>query len=149
MERKTIFYIVGAVAVIGIGYYLWNKNKKAGEEKTEGEEKEEAEVVKEETDANAKSKIAIKKPIDAIKDAVKSVQSNVKKLTAQELESKLQSTCGKKPLLKKNKIKWEQCRTDYTNKLRSQGLISFDGTSESIVDNGFYSSFDNTLDLDL
>ena len=26
-------YIVGGVAVIGIGYYLWNKNKKSTEEK--------------------------------------------------------------------------------------------------------------------
>ena len=33
MNKKTIMYIVGGVAVIGIGYYLWNKNKKSTEEK--------------------------------------------------------------------------------------------------------------------
>ena len=27
MEKKTIYYIIGGVAVLGIGYYFWNKSK--------------------------------------------------------------------------------------------------------------------------
>jgi hypothetical protein len=70
-------------------------------------------------------------------------------LTSAELDSKLQSGCGKKPLLKKNKRKYEECRENLKSKLRSEGYISFSGEEESIVPNTFYSSFDSNLDLDL
>jgi len=33
MNKKTIYYIIGGVAILGIGYYLWNKRKKSTEEK--------------------------------------------------------------------------------------------------------------------
>jgi hypothetical protein len=54
-----------------------------------------------------------------------------KKLTAQELELNLQSGCGKKPsklALKKNKEAYAKCRADLTAKLKSQGLVAFDGS---------------------
>jgi hypothetical protein len=112
MEKKTIYYIVGGIAVLGIGYYLWNKSKKTAEEKEATDDTATKDV---ETDATAN------KPATATTPAPK-------KLTAQELESKLQSGCGKKPKLKKNKVRYDQCRADLTAKLKSQGLVAFDGS---------------------
>lgn len=145
MEKKKIYYIIGAIAIVGIGYYLWNKNKSQVKNTEEDSEDD-----KEETT----SKSSLKKPYvlkGKLKGAVEGVKSeeSVKKLTAQELESKLQSACGKKPRLKKNKRKYEQCRANYTVKLKSQGLVAFDGTYEGVVSDSFYSSFENNWDLDL
>lgn len=131
MEKKTIYYILGGVAVIGIGYYLWNKNKnKASEEK---ESTDATAKTEESTDATADAKTKQLKTEPTIKGGTASASAPApkpapKKLTAQELESKLQSGCGKKPLLKKNKVKYYQCRADLTAKLKSQGLVAFDGS---------------------
>ena len=32
MEKKTIYYIIGGIAILGIGYYFMNKGKKTGSE---------------------------------------------------------------------------------------------------------------------
>ena len=133
MEKKTIYYIVGGIAVLGIGYYLWNKSKKTAEEKEATDDTATKDV---ETDATATDKSATAtatKPATATATATATPNKSAttpapKKLTAQELESKLQSGCGKKPKLKKNKIKYEQCRADLTAKLKSQGLVAFDGS---------------------
>jgi FtsZ-interacting cell division protein ZipA len=133
MEKKTIYYILGGVAVIGIGYYLWNKNKnKSSEEK---ESTDATAKTEESTDATADAKTKELKIEPTIKGGTASAPAPApapkpatKKLTAQELESKLQSGCGKKPLLKKNKIQYNKCRTDLTAKLKSQGLVAFDGS---------------------
>jgi hypothetical protein len=129
MEKKTIYYIVGGIAVLGIGYYLWNKSKKTAEEKEATDDTATKDV---ETDATATDKSATTPatsttPATANKPATATTPAP-KKLTAQELESKLQSGCGKKPLLKKNKIQYNKCRTDLTAKLKSQGLVAFDGS---------------------
>jgi LPXTG-motif cell wall-anchored protein len=150
MEKKTIFYILGGVAILGVGYYLWSKRKKSAEEKEEGEEKDTAETkegAETTTDATNTKKAEAKTPTGtAVKTEPK---KQVKKLSASELESKLQSRCGKKPKLKKNKKKYEQCRNEYKAKLKSEGYIDFTGDSESVVSDGFYSSFDSSLNLDL
>ena len=65
------------------------------------------------------------------------------------MESKLQTACGKKPLLKKNKVKYEQCRENYKNKLKSEGFSFFAGKTESVIAEDFYSSFESNLDLDI
>jgi hypothetical protein len=129
MEKKTIYYIVGGIAVLGIGYYLWNKSKKTTEEKEATDDTATKDV---ETDATATDKSATAStPATATPNksaTTPATKPAPKKLTAQELESKLQSGCGKKPKLKKNKIKYEQCRADLTAKLKSQGLVAFDGS---------------------
>jgi|688.fasta_scaffold08988_17 hypothetical protein len=129
MEKKTIYYIVGGIAVLGIGYYLWNKSKKTAEEKEATDDTATKDV---ETDATATDKSATTPatsttPATANKPATATTPAP-KKLTAQELESKLQSGCGKKPKLKKNKVRYDQCRADLTAKLKSQGLVAFDGS---------------------
>ena len=45
MEKKTIYYIIGGIAILGIGYYFMNKGKKTG-----SESKDNAEEVDSDTD---------------------------------------------------------------------------------------------------
>jgi hypothetical protein len=129
MEKKTIYYIVGGIAVLGIGYYLYNKSKKPATEKEATDDTATKDV---ETDATATDKSATATtPATATPNKSATATATTpapKKLTAQELESKLQSGCGKKPKLKKNKVKYDQCRADLTAKLKSQGLVAFDGS---------------------
>ena len=130
MEKKTIYYIVGGIAVLGIGYYLWNKSKKTATEKeaTDDTTKTDVETDGTATDGTATDKSATT-PVKATTPVTAtSTTPAPKKLTAQELESKLQSGCGKKPKLKKNKALYDKCRADLTAKLKSQGLVAFDGS---------------------
>lgn len=147
MEKKTIYYIIGGVALLGIGYFLWNKSKKSSEEK-------------ESTDDNLKSdeltqnKVAKKSSNKSILNSSTLTTLNpssivVKKLTPQELESKLSSGCGKKPKLKKNKTLWNNCRNDMKDDLKNQGLIAFDGSYSFEGSNDFYSRFDSNFDLNM
>jgi hypothetical protein len=164
MDKKTIYYIIGGVAILGIGYYFMNKGKKTGSESKDDTEKVDSDT----TDKNAtltdgKTKdgksipklknpnlvVATKVPVPV---PVPVTASAPTKLTPQELESKLSSGCGKKPKLKKNKTLWNNCRNDMKDDLKSQGLVAFDGSYSSqndILSEGFYSDFDNGLDLDL
>ena len=158
MDKKTIYYIIGGIAILGIGYYFMNKGKKTGSESKDNAE----EVDSDATDKNATStdgKTKDGKSIPKLKNpnvVVVPVSTPVStpaptKLTPQELESKL-AECGKKPKLKKNKTLWNNCRNDMKDKLKSEGLIAFDGsysTQDNIVGGAFYSNFDNGLDLDL
>ena len=142
MEKKTIYYIVGGIAVLGIGYYLYNKSKKNAEEK---ETTDDTAKTDEETDASVTEKSATT-PATATSTATtpatatsgKSATTTAtttaskpapKKLTAQELEAKLQSGCGKKPRLKKNKKLYDLCRTKLIATLKNKGLVAFDGSS--------------------
>ena len=144
MEKKTIYYIVGGIAVLGIGYYLYNKSKKNAEEK---ETTDDTAKTDEETDASVTEKSATT-PATATSTATKPATATSgksatttatatataskpapKKLTAQELEAKLQSGCGKKPRLKKNKKLYDLCRTKLIATLKNKGLVAFDGSS--------------------
>jgi len=162
MDKKTIYYIIGGVAILGIGYYLMNKNKKTGSESKDDTEKVDSDT----TDKNAtltdgktkdgKSIPKLKNPnlVVATKVPVSAPVSTPAptKLTPQELESQLASACGKKPKLKKNKTLWNNCRNDMKTDLKSQGLVAFDGSyssEDNIVGGAFYSNFENSLDLDL
>ena len=131
MEKKTIYYIVGGIAVLGIGYYLWNKSKKTATEKEATDDTTKTDVATDvATDGTATDKSATT-TATATATATAPVTANKpapKKLTAQELESKLQSGCVKKPKLKKNKALYDKCRADLTAKLKSQGLVAFDGS---------------------
>lgn len=134
MNKKTIMYIVGGVAVIGIGYYLWNKNKKSTEEKPSIDNKN-TKVATDEGATNVATNVATDED-----------KTKIVKLTKDELNSKLESGCGKKPLLKKNKDKYAKCRSDLTAKLKSQGLVAFDG-SYSFVGSDFDQFRDDYIDF--
>ena len=153
MEKKKLYTIIGVLAGAGLVYYFWKKNNSSNT-KSDDEKKEEKDEPKEDAEKVSKIKFAkvdISKDIKRARNSAKDVEDKpkVKQLTAEELESKLQKTCGKKPLLKKNKKKYEQCRENAKAKLRSEGYISFSGQEEGVVPSTFYSSFDSHLDLDL
>jgi hypothetical protein len=123
MEKKTIYYIVGGIAVLGIAYYLYNKSKKPATEKEATDETTKTDVATDvATEDKAITPVTAPTPVTPT-----STTPAPKKLTAQELESKL-AGCGKKPKLKKNQTLWNNCRNDMTAKLKSQGLVAFDGS---------------------
>lgn len=147
MEKKTIYYIIGGIAILGIGYYFMNKGKKPTNENEKEIDNDSMALDSMTLDKKAVNKSKI---IKARSLATASTPAP-KKLTPQELESEL-AVCGKKPKLKKNKTLWNNCRNDMQDDLRSQGLIAFDGSyssQDNIVGGAFYSNFDNGLDLDL
>lgn len=150
MEKKTIYYILGGIAILGIGYYLMNKGKKTTNEiDNDSMALDSMTLDKKSVNKSKLTKIPVK--LHTSSDIAKAKMSEIKKLTPQELESEL-AVCGKKPRLKKNKKKYEQCRSNIMDKLKVEGLVAFDGSyviDESVVGDGFYSNFDNGLDLDL
>lgn len=144
MEKKTIYYIIGGVAILGIGYYLMNKGKKTG---SKGKEVGSDIALETSTDTSARSSETL---VTASTPTPKPTPTPViKKLTPQELEYKLSSGCGKKPKLKKNKTLWNNCRNDMKDDLKSQGLIAFDGSYSFEGSNDFYSRFDSNFDLNM
>ena len=140
MNKKTIMYIIGGVAVVGIGYYLWNKNKKSAEEKPSIDNKNTKDLSTDEV----VTKVATDE--GATNVATDEDKTKIVKLTKDELNSKLESGCGKKPKLKKNKDKYAKCRSDLTAKLKSQGLVAFDG-SYSFVGSDFDQFRDDYVDF--
>jgi hypothetical protein len=54
MENKTIYYIIGGIAVLGIGYYFYNKSKSAESEPKNTEDTQLEDVLKEEKTAEQK-----------------------------------------------------------------------------------------------
>jgi len=149
MENKKIYTILGVLAGAGLIYYFWKKSKSSDVEESKEEVKEDAtkkaegKILRIEKDFSTPLNLELEEKKPVVQEKPK-----VKQLTSAELDLKLQQ-CGKKPLLKKNKKKYEECRENLKSKLRSEGYISFSGEQESIVPNTFYSSFDSNLDLDL
>ena len=148
MNKKTIMYIVGGVAVVGIGYYLWNKSKKTTEEKPSIDNKNTKVATDEGSTKVATDEGSTKVATDEGSTNVATDEDKTKivKLTKDELNSKLESGCGKKPKLKKNKDKYAKCRSDLTAKLKSQGLVAFDG-SYSFVGSDFDQFRDDYVDF--
>jgi cytoskeletal protein RodZ len=164
MKKKKILIIGGVVLLVaGVGFYFWNKNKKSNKDANEGLESKPADTTAKSEDGVDKKEAKTPAPNEKTDVKTASTEENktpiVKKLTAQELEMKLQSACGKKPLLKKNKALYNQCRAKETDKLAKLGMVegynvggtAIVGTSsfEGVVDKDFFSGFDNNFDLNL
>ena len=134
MDKKKILIIVGVVAVVGIGLYMWNKSKKTAEGGAEGGA---------EAPADATATKSAEAPADATATAKTPLTSRKDKKKA----------CGRKPLNKKKKAEWQKC-------VDAGGTASFEGDFDSFekdymdfegeIDNQFmYSEFENSLNLDL
>ena len=164
MEKKTIYYIIGGVAVLGIGYYFWNKSKTDKSKETgettpvssESSNEESVTKEKEVTTSSDDTKKPILKPLNFKVDGIKNIATAVSKFkpkSSQELESKLQSACGKKPsilALKRNKEAYAKCRSENERKLtQSKVNAPNSNTLDFIGSYDMFSNFESNLDLDI
>ena len=120
MDKKKILIIVGVVAVIGIGYYMYNKSKKSAEGGAEGGA---------EAPADANTKIA-----DATTDATTTAKAP---LTNRKEKKK---ACGRKPINKNKKAEWQKC-------VDAGGVASFDGSDFDSFENDYMDFSGLNLDL--
>ena len=118
MDKKKILIIVGVVAVVGIGYYLWNKSKKTAEIGAEGNIQAPADSTTKTADAPADA--PTKKPIKGRKEKKKA--------------------CGRKPLNKKKKEDWQKC-------VDAGGTDSFEGSDFDQFRNDYVDFSGLNLDL--
>lgn len=159
MENKNLIYIVGGLAVVGIGYYLYTKRKSATPQQAPiNINVKDADATAEETEPKATPIGKPKNPMQ--KDQLKEIKNQVPledrtkniempkpkpktQLTKNEVEFRLLKKCGVKPLLniKGSVQKYENCKNAFKDDLRSQGLISFSGDRYSNMSNDFDISF--------
>ena len=119
MDKKKILIIVGVVAVIGVGLYMWNKSKKSAEGGAEG---------------GAEAPADATKTADATTDATAPAKAPLTK------RKEKKKACGRKPLNKTKKAEWQKC-------VDAGGTASFEGSDFDQWEND-YMDFSG-LDLDL
>jgi hypothetical protein len=155
MENKNLIYIVGGIAVVGIGYYLYTKRKSATPQQAPvNTNVKDADVTAEETEPKATPIGKPKNPmasetITAVGTSIPPASTPPKattpktQLTKNEVEFRLLKKCGVKPLLNiKGSIqKYENCKNSFKDDLRNQGLISFSGDRYSNMSSDFDISF--------
>jgi hypothetical protein len=160
MENKNLIYIVGGIAVVGIGYYLYTKRKSATPQQAPvNTNVKDADATAEETEPKATPIGKPKSPMAS--ETITAVGTSIPpastppastppkattpktQLTKNEVEFRLLKKCGVKPLLniKGSVQKYENCKNAFKDDLRSQGLISFSGDRYSNMSNDFDISF--------
>ena len=150
MENKNLIYIVGGIAIVGIGYYLYTKRKSATPQQAPvNTNVKDADATAEETEPKAtpigkpKSPMA-SETITAVGTSIPPASTPPKtQLTKNEVEFRLLKKCGVKPLvnIKGSVQKYENCKNSFNNDLRNQGLISFSGDRYSNMSSDFDISF--------
>lgn len=122
MINKKTAYIIGGLALFGVVYFLYKNNKKTQSSKTDEKEDvstETKEVQKWELGVPiVQSNIVAKKSVESPKELSK---KEIRKENRSD-KKKYKSDCGKRPLLKKNRVKWQEC----VDKMKS-GAYGFDG----------------------
>ena len=152
MENKNLLYIVGGIAVVGIGYYMWKKRKSATPQQAPvSTNVKDADATAEETELKAtpigkpKSPMASETGTSTPASTTPASTPSTPKtqLTKNEVEFRLLKKCGVKPLLniKGSVQKYENCKNSFKADLKSQGLISFSGDRYSNMTNDFDISF--------
>jgi len=152
MENKNLLYIVGGIAVVGIGYYMWKKRKSAMPQQAPvSTNVKDADATAEETEPKATpigkpknpmaSEMGTSTPASTTPASTPSTPKT--QLTKNEVEFRLLKKCGVKPLLniKGSVQKYENCKNSFKADLKSQGLISFSGDRYSNMTNDFDISF--------
>jgi hypothetical protein len=147
MKNKKMIYIVGGLAVLAIGYYIYKKRKTT-------------ETPKENVGGDIiGSNSGTTKPVEPISTPsatpsetpsetpsatpsstpAKSPTSTQIQLSKSEVEKRVLKTCGIRPsgAFKEKRNRWDNCKDETKANLKSQGLISFDGE---------YMDFDGDLD---
>ena len=85
MDKKKILIGLGVVAVIGIAYYLYNKNKK---DATSGESSD---------------------TTPTTSDATNTTKSAEAPIVPLEKRKEKRKACGRKPLNKQKRAEWQKC----------------------------------------
>jgi len=158
MENKNLIYIVGGIAVVGIGYYLYTKRKSATPQQAPvNTNVKDANVTAEETEPKAtpigkpKSPMA-SETITAVGTSIPPAStppkattpaSTTTKLNNLEVEKRIFTACGIKPsgLFKERRNQWDDCKDRTKANLKAQGLISFSGDRYSNMSSDFDISF--------
>jgi hypothetical protein len=172
MEKKTIYYIIGGIAVLGIGYYFYNKSKSANSESKNSEDSQTGNVLKEEKTAEQKladEKLANEKIAEA-KLASRFTQSNRPDSILNRLNLLATATSALPVQGEGIKGKKGEERRDFREETRDicrekygkgddyrkckrrvkDGYNAFTGDFEGMINNQFmFSEFENSLDLDL
>lgn len=120
MDKKKILIIVGVVAVIGIGYYMYNKSKKSAEGGAEGGAEAPADATTKSAEAPADATTPAKAPLTTRKEKKKA--------------------CGRKPLNKTKKAEWQKC-------VDAGGTASFEGSDFDQWENDYMDFSGLNLDL--
>jgi hypothetical protein len=139
MKNKKMIYIVGGLAVLAIGYYVYKKRKTT-------------ETPNENVGGDISgSGSGTTKPVEPISTPsatptstpsstpAKSPTSTQIQLSKGEVEKRVLKACGIRPsgAFKEKRNRWDNCKDETKANLKSQGLISFDGA---------YMDFDGDLD---
>jgi hypothetical protein len=169
MEKKTIYYIIGGIAVLGIGYYLYKKSKNANSESKNTEDTQTGNVLKE---GNLEEQKLANEKIAEAKLASRFTQSNRPFSFEEKLKESLLATAtsalpvqdtGIKGLKGEDRRDFREetrdiCREKYgkgddyrkCKRRVKDGYNAFTGDFEGMIDNQFmFSEFENSLDLDL
>jgi hypothetical protein len=168
MENKTIYYIIGGIAVLGIGYYLYNKSKNTDLENKNSEDAEIEKTLENEEIANKKAvneKIAegklassdkftavklnlptsltgISTPVTPSEPVDNTGIKGLKGSERRDFRKETRATCEEKYGKGRD---YNQCK-----KRVKKGGVAFTGNFEGMIDSRFmFSEFENSLNLDL
>jgi hypothetical protein len=136
MKNKKMYYVIGGIAVLGIGYYLWNKSKKSAKVKevTDKNNKDVTiDVIATETlakePASTPSTAPITTPANPPVTTTTSSTSTPIKLTNLEVKKRIFDACGIQPPSYKKQARnlYDDCKDRTKANLKSQGYMSFEG----------------------
>jgi len=136
MEKKNLIYGGIALAVLGVGIYLYLNRKKSETTETSGTDKEEKPLIKKpEINISDKIKEQLQKEPKTPVSPSQTATSTTATSTTATTPKQAPKNCGKKPsVFQAKKLKeWKQC-------MASGGVSSFDGELDDIFAN--FSDFD-------
>ena len=148
MDKKNLIYIVGGLAVLGIGYYIYKKRKATQGESNDGGdggETKSEDITPRKPRTPLGSQVASNQNIltnlasalsPATPPATPTSTPAVIQLSNNEVDKRVRQKCGFQPasFMTERRRSWNNCKDDLKANLRTQGLISFDGD--------FYTDFD-------
>ena len=139
MKNKNLIYIVGGIAVLAIGYYVYKKRKptETPNENVGGDiSGSNSGTTKPVEPTSTPSSTPTSTPSST---PAKSPTSTQIQLSKSEVEKRVLKACGIKPsgLFAEKRNRYDKCKDETKANLKSQGLISFDGE---------YMDFDGDLD---
>jgi hypothetical protein len=158
MEKKTIYYVIGGIAVLGIGYYFYNKSKSSNSEFKDTEEKPVLKSEELSPDKIAEAKLATRftasKGMSNVLDRLKTISepvvesqqgTGIKGLRGEDrrdFREETRDVCAEKYGKGKD---YRQCKRRVKD-----GGSAFEGDFEGTINSQFmFSEFENSLNLDL